>query len=70
MATLKREKASLGPTEIAEAGVRRGLLRVQRGRTKSYLAQLIQSTLQADATKRGGKVFRPRTGKYRARVTG
>lgn len=68
VATLKREKSALGPTEIADAGIRRGLLRIQRGRTKGYLAQLIQSTLQADATKRGGRVFRPRLGKYKAKV--
>jgi hypothetical protein len=35
----------LSPRDIAEVGMEAGLMRIPRGRTTSYLSQIIQSTL-------------------------
>jgi hypothetical protein len=61
---------SMGPTEIAEFGIRRGWVRIPRGRTRGYVAQTLQTKLQANATGELSKslVYRPKNGKYRARV--
>lgn len=62
---------SMGPTEIAERGIEWGWLKKPRGRTKGCVAQALQTKLQANAThpdERKRFVYRPSTGKYRARV--
>lgn len=66
-------RKAMGPTEIAEQGVKAGILRIPRGRTKGYLSQTLQSVLQANATQGNSSkrlVFRPRLGKYRATKKG
>ena len=40
---------SLSPSEIAEEGLALGYLKIPRGRTRSYLNQILQSTLHNDA---------------------
>lgn len=68
VAILAARGASLGPSEIAEFGLRGGLLRVPRGRTRSYLTQLLQSALHNDAEYASEpRVYRPADGKYRVR---
>lgn len=59
---------SLGPAEIADYGIRGGLLRIPRGRNRSYLTQLLQSRLHEDAEYSSlPLVYRPVKGKYRVR---
>lgn len=58
----------LSPKEIAEKGVEEGWLRVPRGRTRTYLSQLIQSSLYDNFAYAAKKfVSRPTSGKYKAR---
>ena len=42
---LQIARKPLAPKQIAQLGVRFGLLRVPRGRTRGYLTQLIQSAM-------------------------
>jgi hypothetical protein len=68
VAILAARGGSLGPSEIAEHGLRGGLLRVPRGRTRGYLTQLLQSRLHDDAEHADEpRVYRPALGKYRVR---
>lgn len=55
------------PIEIAEIGLEEGLLRVPRGRTKSYLIQLLQSQLYNNAHYASMPIVRRTTyGRYKA----
>lgn len=55
----------LGPKEIAERGIEVGLFQVPRFRTKSYLTQIIQSSLHDNAAYSPWPRFRrPKKGKY------
>lgn len=59
---------ALGPVDIAERGIQRGLLRVPKGRSKAYLIQIIQSTLYTAAHYASNCVVtRTSRGLYRAR---
>lgn len=59
---------AMSPSEIANVGVTYGYLQVPRGRTKSYLNQLIQSQLYNNfAYARKKFVTRTSPGKYKAR---
>jgi hypothetical protein len=64
-----RAKKPLSPEQVALAGLKKRLLRIPRGRTRSYLVQLLQSMLWNNAFRskhRATKlVTRPRPGSYR-----
>lgn len=62
---LRRVSEPLGPAEIAEIGLKRGIFRIPRFRTRSFLTQRIQSTLHNDAEYSVDPTFyRPRKGVY------
>lgn len=59
---------ALTPEEIAERGIRSGLLVVPKGRSKAYLIQIIQSTLYTAAHYAIDRMVRRTSrGLYRAR---
>jgi hypothetical protein len=58
----------MSPAEIAVRGVAQGLLRVPRGRTRTYLSQLVQSTLYNESAYGADPaVFRTSRGQYKVR---
>jgi len=56
---------AMSPQDIAAIGQATGLLRVPRGRTKTYLGQLLQSAMYGNPL-----VSRVGRGKYKARKNG
>lgn len=64
---LEMTEGPASPSEIAEIGLDEGLLRVPRGRTKSYLVQLLQSQLYNNAHYSTTPIVRRTTyGRYKA----
>ena len=60
----------LSPRQIAEYGVENSLLRVPRGRTASYLNQLVQSSLYNSVLSGEPLVYRTAHGNYKANRRG
>jgi len=63
----KSGNEAMAPSEIADAAIERGLLRVPRGRTVQYVDQLLQSTLYDNAFYAAKpSVYRAQHGRYKA----
>lgn len=56
----------MSPREIAKVGVDYALLQVPRGRTQTYLNQLVQSAMYNSVLSDKPLVYRPSPGKYKA----
>jgi hypothetical protein len=62
---LVRKKRAMSPREISDEALKRGLLTLPRFRTRSYLTQLVQSTLHRDVEYSSSPIlYRPVKGKY------
>lgn len=65
---IRKNRGAMSPSEVAAAGLKSGALMVPRGRTKSYLNQLLQSSLYNNANYSPNPVVaRTSRGSYRTR---
>lgn len=61
---------SLSPREIADKGIEYRMLQVPRGRTQTYLSQLVQSSLYNSVLSVKPLVYRTSPGRYKVNNAG